>query len=75
MAKYQLQTVNENGEVIIDSELNLEPNDTLVLQIDKEMTFERAKAIHDLVNEGLEKKVNLITVPAGVNLKVLKITE
>lgn len=75
MTKYQLHTINEVGEVIIDNELHLEPNDTLILQLEKEMTYERAKAIHDLVAEGLEKKLNIITIPAGANFKVLKITE
>lgn len=75
MKKYQLQTVNENGDVIFDSEMHLEPNDTLIVQVDKEMTFERAKVIHDYINEGLEKKVNLITIPSGVNLKILKISQ
>lgn len=68
MAVYQLQTVNESGEVIVDSELHLEPHDTLIVQVDNETTYERARAIHDLLSDGIKNQINVITVPSGVRV-------
>lgn len=73
MKKYQLQSIGENGEVVRESEMELDSSSILVLQYNKPVSVESVEKIHSYVEEKLKsrKKNKVLSLPNGIEIKII----
>lgn len=75
MKKYQLQSISENGEVVRESEMELDSSSILILQYNKPVSVESVEEIHTHVEEKLKsrKKNKVLSLPHGIEVKIIEI--
>ena len=75
MSRFILQTINEDGQIIKESNLDINNGSILIQKIPLYFTSEEVKFIHDQMEYSLNNNIGLITVLEDIELQVLDIKD
>ena len=74
MKTYKLQTVDNEGNIMNESELLLKKNSILIQKVNEPfITFKEMEYIHEQMKDSLNKDNNVITIPSFIELQILNI--
>jgi hypothetical protein len=73
MRTFTLRTVNENNEVIKETNLTISENSILIHKVPINMRSDNVKLLHDHIVDALREGMDVITIPDVCKFEVLEI--